>query len=181
MIFQWFINFSRFYNQGQTIAIGRVFWFTGKVSRSDHYFFWYYVILVFVVVLGFAVRNLLRGKHGRCLVAVRDNDRAADAMGMHPGFTKVYAFALSGFFAGVAGALHAGVAGLPVQVRVEGESVYVTTALPVPEDIRDVQVVTGVYDPNAHAYVPLERDPRIISLADRKASGPRPNATCSIE
>ena len=40
-------------------------------------------------------------------MAVRDNDRAADAMGMHPGLTKVYAFALSGFFAGVSGALHA--------------------------------------------------------------------------
>jgi branched-chain amino acid transport system permease protein len=107
MIFQWVINFSTFFNQGQTIAIGRVFWFTGKVGRKDHYFFWYYVSLVTVVVLGFAVRNLLRSKYGRCLVAVRDNDRAADAMGMHPGFTKVYAFALSGFFAGVAGALHA--------------------------------------------------------------------------
>jgi branched-chain amino acid transport system permease protein len=107
MIFQWIINFSKFFDQGQTIAIGRVFWFTGKVVRKQHYFFWYYVILVVVVVLGFAVRNLLRSKHGRCLVAVRDNDRAADAMGMHPGFTKVYAFALSGFFAGVAGALHA--------------------------------------------------------------------------
>jgi branched-chain amino acid transport system permease protein len=77
------------------------------VVRKQHYFFWYYVILFFVVVLGFAVRNLLRTKHGRSLVAVRDNDRAADAMGMHPGFTKVYAFALAGFFAGVAGALHA--------------------------------------------------------------------------
>jgi branched-chain amino acid transport system permease protein len=107
MIFQWVINFSKFFDQGQTIAIGRVFWFTGKVVRKQHYFFWYYVILVVVVVLGFAVRNLLRSKHGRCLVAVRDNDRAADAMGMHTGFTKVYAFALSGFFAGVAGALHA--------------------------------------------------------------------------
>ena len=107
MIFQWSINFSKFFDQGQTIAIGRVFWFAGKVTRKQHYFFWYYVILVFVVVLGFAVRNILRSKHGRCLVAVRDNDRAADAMGMHPGFTKVYAFALSGFFAGVAGALHA--------------------------------------------------------------------------
>ncbi|CAB1059005.1 Branched-chain amino acid ABC transporter, permease protein LivM (TC 3.A.1.4.1) [Olavius sp. associated proteobacterium Delta 1] len=107
MIFLWTINFMQFFNQGQTIAIGRVFWFTGKVVRKQHYFFWYYVILFFVVVLGFAVRNLLRSKHGRCLVAVRDNDRAADAMGMHPGFTKVYAFALSGFFAGVAGALHA--------------------------------------------------------------------------
>jgi branched-chain amino acid transport system permease protein len=107
MIFQWIINFSTFFNQGQTIAIGRVFWFTGKVVRKEHYLFWYYVILVIVVILGFAVRNLLRTKHGRCLVAVRDNDRAADAMGMHPGFTKVYAFALSGFFAGVAGTLHA--------------------------------------------------------------------------
>ncbi|MFC1864051.1 branched-chain amino acid ABC transporter permease [Thermodesulfobacteriota bacterium] len=107
MIFQWFINFLSFFNQGQTIAIGRVLWFTGKVSRKEHYFFWYYVILVIVVILGFAVRNLLRTRYGRCLVAVRDNDRAADAMGMHPGLTKVYAFALSGFFAGVAGALHA--------------------------------------------------------------------------
>ncbi|MBT7631804.1 MAG: branched-chain amino acid ABC transporter permease, partial [Desulfobacula sp.] len=42
-----------------------------------------------------------------CLIAVRDNDRAADAMGINPGLTKVYAFALAGFFAGVAGALHA--------------------------------------------------------------------------
>jgi branched-chain amino acid transport system permease protein len=107
MIFLWVINFSRFFNQGQTIAIGRVFWFTGKVARKEHYLFWYYVALVFVVILGFAVRNLLRGKYGRCLVAVRDNDRAADAMGMHPGVTKIYAFALSGFFAGVAGGLHA--------------------------------------------------------------------------
>ena len=107
MIFQWFINFSKFFDQGQTIAIGRVFWFTGKVARKQHYFFWYYAILVIVVILGFAVRNLMRSKHGRCLVAVRDNDRAADAMGMHPGLTKVYAFALSGFFAGIAGALHA--------------------------------------------------------------------------
>ncbi len=107
MIFQWTINFMRFFNQGQTIAIGRVFWFTGKVGRKDHYLFWYYACLVIVIILGFAVRNILRSKHGRCLVAVRDNDRAADAMGMHPGFTKVYAFALSGFFAGMAGALHA--------------------------------------------------------------------------
>ena len=107
MIFQWVINFSKFFNQGQTISIGRVFWFTGKVVRKEHYLFWYYVILVAVVLLGFAVRNLLRTRYGRCLVAVRDNDRAADAMGMHPGFTKIYAFALAGFFAGAAGALHA--------------------------------------------------------------------------
>ncbi len=107
MIFQWIINFMSFFNQGQTIYIGRVFWLTGEIGRKNHYFFWYYVILAVVVLLGFAVRNLLRTRYGRCLIAVRDNDRAADAMGMHPGLTKVYAFALAGFFAGVAGALHA--------------------------------------------------------------------------
>lgn len=107
MIFQWTINFLDFFDQGQTIPISRVFWFTGKLARKQHYFFWYYVILVVIILSGFTVRNLLRTRYGRCLSAVRDNDRAADAMGMHPGLTKVYAFGLAGFFAGVAGALHA--------------------------------------------------------------------------
>lgn len=107
MIFQWVINFMTFFNQGQTIFVGRVHWFTGTVSRDGHYLFWYYAMLVIVILSGYAVRNLLRTRYGRCLVAVRDNDRAADAMGIHPGLTKVYAFALAGFFAGVAGALHA--------------------------------------------------------------------------
>jgi branched-chain amino acid transport system permease protein len=107
MIFQWVINFMDIFNQGQTMSVPRVHWVTGEVSRQDHYLFWYYAALVTVIVLAFAVRNLLRTRYGRCLVAVRDNDRAADAMGMHPGLTKVYAFALAGFLAGVAGALHA--------------------------------------------------------------------------
>jgi len=60
-----------------------------------------------VVLTGFGIRNLLRTRYGRCLTAVRDNDRAADAMGIHPGLTKVYAFSLAGFMAGLAGGLHA--------------------------------------------------------------------------
>jgi branched-chain amino acid transport system permease protein len=107
MIFQWTVNFLSFFNQGQTIPVGRVFWIFGRVGRRQHYVFWYYAILVVVVLAGLIVRNLLRTRYGRCLSAVRDNDRAADAMGMHPGLTKVYAFGLGGFFAGVAGALHA--------------------------------------------------------------------------
>jgi len=107
MIFSWTIGFMDFFNQGQTISVGRVYWVFGEVSRSQHYRFWYYATLIFIVILGFMVRNLLRTKYGRCLIAVRDNDRAADAMGMHPGFTKVYAFGLAGFMAGIAGALHA--------------------------------------------------------------------------
>mgnify|MGYP006279145197 FL=1 len=107
LIFQWVIGFMEFFNQGQFIYVGRVFWFSGEVGRSQHYLFWYYVLIVTVVGCGFGVRNLLRTRYGRSLVAVRDNDRAADAMGMHPGFTKVFAFGLSGFFAGIAGAMQA--------------------------------------------------------------------------
>lgn len=107
MIFEWVIHFMGFFNQGQTIYIGRVQWLTGEVGRSSHYVFWYYASLVVVVITGFGIRNLMRTRFGRCLIAVRDNDRAADAMGMHPGLTKVYAFALAGFMAGLAGALHA--------------------------------------------------------------------------
>jgi branched-chain amino acid transport system permease protein len=107
MIFEWTIQFMTFFNQGQTISVGRVFWFTGQVERGDHYRFWYFIILAIVVILGFGIRNILKTRYGRSLIAVRDNDRAADAMGMNPGLTKVYAFALAGFFAGVAGALHA--------------------------------------------------------------------------
>ncbi|MCF8068368.1 MAG: branched-chain amino acid ABC transporter permease [Desulfobacterales bacterium] len=107
MIFEWTINSMTFFNQGQTISVGRVFWFTGQVMRADHYVFWYYVVLTVIIICWFMASNLLRTRYGRSLIAVRDNDRAADAMGMHPGLTKVYAFALGGFFAGVAGALHA--------------------------------------------------------------------------
>lgn len=107
MIFQWTINFMTFFNQGQTISVGRVHWFFGVVDRKGHYVFWYYTILIVIILCGFGIRNLLKTRYGRSLVAVRDNDRAADAMGMHPGFTKVYAFAVAGFLAGIAGGLHA--------------------------------------------------------------------------
>jgi branched-chain amino acid transport system permease protein len=95
-----------FFNQGQTIAMGRVFWFTGKVAArsttsSGTMSSWSWS--------SFGIHGAQPPAHPlwRCLSAVRDNDRAADAMGMHPGLTKVYAFALAGFFAGMAGALHA--------------------------------------------------------------------------
>jgi branched-chain amino acid transport system permease protein len=71
MIFEWFIQFMSFFNQGQTIYVGRAYWFTGEIGRNDHYQFWYYIILTIVVVLGFGVRNLLKTKYGRCLVAVQ--------------------------------------------------------------------------------------------------------------
>ncbi len=107
IIFEWTVGHSTILKQGGAIPLPRVEFWDYRVGYKNHYYFWYYVILLVVVVLAFAFRNLLRTRFGRALVAVRDNDRAADAMGMHPGLTKIFAFALGGFYAGVAGALYA--------------------------------------------------------------------------
>ncbi len=107
LIFEWGVGHSTLLQQGGAIAMPRVVFAGYKVGYKNHYYFWYYVTLVVLIVLAFAFRNLLRTKYGRALVAVRDNDRAADAMGMHPGLTKIFAFALGAFYAGVAGGLYA--------------------------------------------------------------------------
>ena len=51
--------------------------------------------------------NLIRTRFGRAFVAIRDNDQAAEGMGI-PIFTyKLLSFAISSFYAGFAGALYA--------------------------------------------------------------------------
>ncbi|GEM90461.1 branched-chain amino acid ABC transporter permease [Oceanithermus desulfurans] len=107
LIFEWAVGHSPALEQGGAMAMPRVVFLGYKVGFKNHHYFWYYVTFVVLVIMAFGFRNLLRTRFGRSLVAVRDNDRAADAMGMDPGRTKVFAFALGAFYAGVAGALYA--------------------------------------------------------------------------
>jgi branched-chain amino acid transport system permease protein len=51
--------------------------------------------------------NLLRGRVGRALIAIRDHPVAAEAMGVHAALYKTLAFGVSALYAGVAGALGA--------------------------------------------------------------------------
>jgi branched-chain amino acid transport system permease protein len=51
--------------------------------------------------------NLLRSTHGRAMLAVREDEIAAEALGVPTTRYKVMAFVVSAFFAGVAGALYA--------------------------------------------------------------------------
>ena len=51
------------------------------------------------------IRNLLRSPHGRNIMAIRDNEIAAKAMGVNVTFYKIFVFVLSAFIAGVAGVL----------------------------------------------------------------------------
>ncbi len=51
--------------------------------------------------------NFTNSTHGRACIAIRENEIAADAMGINTTYYKVAAFAIGAFFAGVAGALYA--------------------------------------------------------------------------
>lgn len=65
----------------------------------------YYLAILFVSVAVFLTSNMMRTKIGRAMIAVRDNDLAAEFMGINIFRTKVLAFFLSSLYAGVAGSL----------------------------------------------------------------------------
>lgn len=65
----------------------------------------YYICLVLVIVLTWFASNLVHGKLGRSWMAVRDMDIAAELMGIKLLNAKLTAFAVSSYFAGVAGAM----------------------------------------------------------------------------
>jgi branched-chain amino acid transport system permease protein len=67
-------------------------------------FFWVFLTVVVVVLFS---RNLLRSTHGLAFLSVREDEVAAEAMGVGTTRIKVTAFVMSAFFAGVAGALYA--------------------------------------------------------------------------
>jgi ABC-type branched-subunit amino acid transport system ATPase component/ABC-type branched-subunit amino acid transport system permease subunit len=78
----------------------------------------YYYVCLAGLVLAIVVVARLRGSGlGRSLLAVRDNELAASAMGLSPTRVKLFAFAVSGGLAGLAGGL---LVGLLVQFTPEG-------------------------------------------------------------
>lgn len=71
----------------------------------------YLFALVLLVVFAYLTANLRRTRLGRSLQAVRDRDIAAATSGVPVTATKVWAFAISSAYAGVAGAVSAAVSG----------------------------------------------------------------------
>jgi len=68
---------------------------------------YYYVVLVMVILFVLLTKNIVRTSLGRALVAVRDSEVAAQSMGIPLAKVKTQAFAISGFYAGIAGGLFA--------------------------------------------------------------------------
>jgi branched-chain amino acid transport system permease protein len=75
-----------------------------KISADQWLYLFTLAILVLVFVVGW---NLLRGRVGRALVAIRDHPIAAEAMGINIALYKSLTFGVSALFTGIAGALGA--------------------------------------------------------------------------
>lgn len=66
---------------------------------------WFYVVMAITVIVVFATKNLERSRIGKAFIAIRDNDKAASAVGINISFYKMQSFFLGTFFAGIAGFL----------------------------------------------------------------------------
>jgi branched-chain amino acid transport system permease protein len=71
--------------------------------ESDTRFYWLAVAMLAVALLG--VRGLRQTRTGRVLIGVRDNERAAESYSISARRSLVLAFGVSGFLAGIGGAL----------------------------------------------------------------------------
>jgi branched-chain amino acid transport system permease protein len=67
----------------------------------------YFLYAGLAVAVTWMAKNLQRSGTGRAMMAVRDQDLAAAALGVNPAQAKVLAFAISSFLGGVAGAMFA--------------------------------------------------------------------------
>lgn len=63
--------------------------------------------LLWVLICFFTIWRLIRSSHGRAFLSVREDEVAAEAMGVNTTKAKVRAFVLSSFFAGIAGSIFA--------------------------------------------------------------------------
>jgi branched-chain amino acid transport system permease protein len=79
--------------------------FGSYILESDRQL--YFLIIPIAFLLTMAARNLMKTRVGRAFIAIRDSDIAAETMGVNLVFYKTLAFAVSAFYAGIAGGLMA--------------------------------------------------------------------------
>jgi branched-chain amino acid transport system permease protein len=75
----------------------------GFVLQSKASYF--YLVIVLAILATFLAKNLVRTRVGRAFIAIRDNDLAAEVMGINVFGYKLIAFFIGCVFAGVAGSL----------------------------------------------------------------------------
>ena len=94
--FPWFVVDAR-------VNINRPILF-GKFDTNSEYTYYFLLLVVLGLVL-MGVRSFRNSRAGRVLIASRDNPRAAQSYGVSVVSARLWAFAMSGFIAAVAGGL----------------------------------------------------------------------------
>jgi branched-chain amino acid transport system permease protein len=89
------------------IEVPRLNLFGWQIERETFEVQWYWLLLPITILSVMAARNLFRTALGRSFMAVRDQDIAAEAIGVNLTRAKVTAFAVSSGFVGLSGALSA--------------------------------------------------------------------------
>jgi len=72
------------------------------INTQSSYF---YLIMPFTVIAALLAKNITRTKIGRAFIAIRDNDLAAEIMGINLYYHKILAFLICSCYAGLAGCL----------------------------------------------------------------------------
>ena len=67
---------------------------------------------IVVAIVIFLIHTMMKSRHGRAIIAIRDNEIAAEASGVNTTYYKTLAFVASAFFAGIGGGLYAGCIGV---------------------------------------------------------------------
>jgi len=91
---------------GQVIAVPQLT-LGSFVFQMNNDFKYYFFILAVALLAIFTVSRLHNSRVGRSWVAIREDETAAEAMGVNTTKTKIHAFATGSFFAGIAGCLYA--------------------------------------------------------------------------
>jgi branched-chain amino acid transport system permease protein len=83
-----------------TNAVGGASGLSGIPSETT--FAWAFFVMIVTL---FIIKNIVNSSHGRACISIRENEIAAEAMGINTTKYKVFAFALGAVFAGFAGGL----------------------------------------------------------------------------
>jgi len=105
LIIEWTINHVTFISGGVQASIEVPRPRLGSMVLSTQRDM-YYFLLVFVVLAIVGALNLVRSRVGRAFIAIRDQDIAAEIIGINIFRYKLLAFAISSFYAGVTGVLY---------------------------------------------------------------------------
>ena len=105
LIIEWVINHTPAISGGAqaSIQVPRPTLWGYEIKTQGHLYFF---LLFFAALAILATLNLVRSRIGRAFVAIRDQDIAAEIIGINIYRYKLLAFAISSFYAGVCGVLY---------------------------------------------------------------------------